>query len=75
MADLSSEKLEGFTIYNLKMKDLTSDQKSQSIYCCGYIIDDGEVSYLGETVTKVAGVISYDAIPADTTSTDESESA
>lgn len=61
---LTNEKL---SIYNVRMFGLTDAQKATSVYCCAYVIDNENVYYIGENVTKTAVAVSYDAIPVTET--------
>ncbi len=63
ITDFASVNYNNFTIYNVKMVGIeTAEQKSQAIYCCAYIIDNGAVTYMGETISSTAIAISSDTI-------------
>lgn len=61
--DFATTQYENFSIYNVRMLDLSEAQKSTKIYCCAYIIDNGTVSYIGESITKTALSVSYNDVP------------
>ena len=61
--DFATTQYENFSIYNVRMLDLSEAQKSTKIYCCAYIINNGTVSYIGESITKTALSVSYNDVP------------
>ena len=61
--DFATTQYENFSIYNVRMLDLNEAQKSTKIYCCAYIINNGTVSYIGESITKTALSVSYNDVP------------
>ena len=62
LTDFAVSAYETFSIYNVRMFGLDETQLSQSVYCCAYVIDNGEVYYIGESITKQAIMVSYDGI-------------
>ena len=62
LTDFAVSAYETFSIYNVRMFGLDETQLSQSVYCCAYVIDNGEVYYVGAAVTKQAVTVSYDGI-------------
>ena len=71
LTDFASNDYKNFSIYNVSLNGLTDTQKAQSVYCCAYVINNGEVFYVGENVTKTAVLVSYNEIPATIPPTDE----
>lgn len=61
--DFATTQYENFSIYNVRMLDLSEAQKSTKIYCCAYIIENSTVSYIGESITKTALSVSYNDVP------------
>lgn len=62
-AELSGASLEKFTIYNIKLTDIKTDnQKSLPIFLCAYVISGEKVVYLGEDEKDFAVAISYNDI-------------
>jgi hypothetical protein len=62
-AKLSGASLEKFTIYNIKLTDIKTDnQKSLPIFLCAYVIAGEKVVYLGEDEKDFAVAISYNDI-------------
>lgn len=63
VVDFSKVELENFTIYNVKMLGIdTDEQQKMPIYCCAYIIDGETVTYMGNEVSTSAKTISSAAI-------------
>ena len=73
MTDFASSEYTNFSIYNVKMFDLSEEQKAWDIYCCAYVIDGDKVYYAGETVTTEALTISYNRIPPITETPDSGD--
>jgi hypothetical protein len=63
LTDFAKSEYTAFSIYNVKMLDLSEEQKTWDVYCCAYVIDGDSVYYAGETVTTKAVTVSYAAIP------------
>lgn len=62
-AELSGASLEKFTIYNIKLTDIKTDnQKALPIFLCAYVISGEKVVYLGEDEKDFAVAISYNDI-------------
>lgn len=62
-AKLSGASLEKFTIYNIKLTDIKTDnQKALPIFLCAYVIAGEEIKYLGEEEKDIAIAISYNDI-------------
>lgn len=62
-AKLSGASLEKFTIYNIKLTDIKTDnQKALPIFLCAYVISGEKVVYLGEDEKDFAVAISYNDI-------------
>lgn len=62
-AELSSEKLEQFTIYNIKLTEIKTDsQKALPIFLCAYVIAGEKIAYLGKEEADFATAISYNEI-------------
>ena len=62
-AELSSEKLEQFTIYNIKLTEIKTDnQKALPIFLCAYVIAGEKIAYLGKDEADFATAISYNEI-------------
>lgn len=62
VVDFATVQFSNFTIYNVKMCDIDTTQQTMQVYCCAYIIDGSQVSYIGNSVTTVAASISSSAI-------------
>ncbi|MBO5092312.1 MAG: leucine-rich repeat domain-containing protein [Clostridia bacterium] len=62
VVDFATVQFSNFTIYNVKMCDIATTQQTMPVYCCAYIIDGSQVSYIGNSVTTVAASISSSAI-------------
>ena len=62
VVDFAAVQFSNFTIYNVKMCDIDTTQQTMPVYCCAYIIDGSQVSYIGNSVTTVAASISSSAI-------------
>lgn len=62
VVDFAGVQFNNFTIYNVKMCDIDTTQQTMPVYCCAYIIDGSQVSYIGNSVTTVAASISSSAI-------------
>ena len=73
LTDFAKSEYTSFSIYNVKMLDLSEEQKAWDIYCCAYVIDDDKVYYAGETVTTEALTISYNRIPPITETPDSGD--
>ena len=74
LTDFAESSYKNFSIYNVRMFGLANDQLTKKVYCCAYVINNGEVYYVGESVTKTAVEISYDAIkPVATTTPSDDE--
>ena len=58
LVNFSDIEYENLTIYNVKMVGIDADQINTSIYCCAYVIDGENVSYMGNAVTEKAVTIS-----------------
>ena len=75
VVDFATVQFSSFTIYNVKMCDIDTTQQTMPVYCCAYIIDGSQVSYIGNSVTTVAASISSSALEviekATTTKGDE----
>ena len=68
LTDFAVSTYETFSIYNVRMFGLDEDQLDDEVYCCAYVINNGEVYYVGEAVTKQAVMVSYvDIPPVETT--------
>ena len=64
ITDFSSVTFNNFTIYNLKVTGISSEeQQALMFYCSAYIIDGDKVSYIGETVTDTATPVSFATLP------------
>ena len=63
LTDFAKSEYTAFSIYNVKMLDLSEEQKTWDVYCCAYVIDGDSVYYAGETVTTKALTVSYATIP------------
>ena len=49
-----------YNVYNVKVTGITEEEyKDKALYCCAYVIDGDKVSYIGNTVTEQAVLISY----------------
>ena len=62
VVDFAAVQFSNFTIYNVKMRDISTTQQTMPVYCCAYIIDGSQVSYIGNSVTTVAASISSSTI-------------
>ena len=62
VVDFATVQFSNFTIYNVKMCDIDTTQQTMPVYCCAYIIDGSQVSYIGNSVTTAAASISSSAI-------------
>ena len=63
--DFATIDFKSFSIYNLKLTGITTDaNKAQNMYCGTYIIDGTNASYLGNSVTDKAVVVSYNSLLA-----------
>lgn len=62
VVDFATVQFSNFTIYNVKMCDIATTQQTMPVYCCAYIIDGSQVSYIGNSVTTVAASISSSTI-------------
>ena len=53
-----------YSVYSLKITDLdkVDNSKSQSLYCCAYIVDNGAIKYVANKVTETATTICYNDI-------------
>ena len=61
--DFTEIDYEKLTIYNVKIVGIdTDEQKATSIYCCAYVIDGSNISYMGEAVTDKAVSVSSNSI-------------
>ena len=60
-----------YSVYSLKITDLdkVENAKSQALYCCAYIVDNGAIKYVADEVADKAATICYNDIEAviDTT--------
>lgn len=62
--DFATVELSKFTVYNIKLTDIKTDtQKALNIYCCAYVIANEEISYIGETESKLAVSVNYNQLP------------
>ena len=62
LTDFAVSAYETFSIYNVRMFGLDEEQLDDKVYCCAYVIANGEVYYVGESITKQAVMVSYDGI-------------
>ena len=63
-----------YELFNVKVTGIDSaENKALDIYCNAFIIDGGEIFYVGNTVTSTAVQISYDKILASESTTEEEE--
>ena len=61
--DFTEIDYKNFTIYNVKIVGIdTDEQKGTPIYCCAYVIDGSNISYMGDAVTDKAVSVSSNSI-------------
>lgn len=66
--DLTEVDFKNLTIYNVKMVGISPEKVKTPIYCCAYVIDGEEISYVGNAVTKKAvSVTSYEILVIEPT--------
>ena len=53
-----------YSVYSLKITDLdkVENAKSQALYCCAYVVDNGAIKYVADEITNEAVTICYDDI-------------
>ena len=56
-----------YDTYNVKITGISEKFRASELYCCAYVYEAGTASYIGEAVTELASLISYDRINADDT--------
>ncbi len=61
--DFTKIDYKNLTIYNVKIVGIdTDEQKGTPIYCCAYVIDGSNISYMGDAVTDKAVSVSSNSI-------------
>lgn len=56
-----------YDTYNVKITGISEEFRASELYCCAYVYEAGTTSYIGEKVTELASLISYDKVPTDDT--------
>ena len=53
-----------YSVYSLKITDLdkVENSKSQALYCCAYVVDNGAIKYVADEITDKAVTICYNDI-------------
>ena len=53
-----------YSVYSLKITDLdkVENSKSQALYCCAYVVDNGAIKYVADEITDEAVTICYNDI-------------